>query len=116
MRSLSPTRGRTDSPFGRDVLTLTGGLLNRGVEIKRVAGADSVDQGLELGWWGCVGPGSPAALEGDPGVEPGADGADRLGPAGRLGLVGLGWAPSRAGSPHRSAPVLPSWRRRVVVE
>ncbi len=76
-------------------MSSSGGLLDRGVEIKWVACADGVDQGLEFGWWGCVGPGSPAALESGPGGEPDPDCADRLEPAGWMGLVGSAWAPSQ---------------------
>jgi hypothetical protein len=67
-----------------------------------VACADGVDQGLEFGRRGCVAPGSPAALEGGPGIEPGPDGSDCLRPVGLLASWGR-WGP--AGPPL-------SWTRR----
>ncbi|SFG94220.1 hypothetical protein SAMN02787118_13430 [Streptomyces mirabilis] len=47
---------------------------NSAAEINAVSGGDRVDQGLELGGWVLVRPGSPPPVEGDGGGEPGADG------------------------------------------
>jgi hypothetical protein len=61
--------------MGKTPHVLTGSSLNPAVEIKGYAGGDGVEEGLEFGGWVAVRPGSPPAVQGDGGGEPGAGGA-----------------------------------------
>src|SRR5262245_43936623 len=60
-----------------------GSLLLTEVEGERASGGDPVEERLQLRRRGPIGPRPPAALQESPGIQPGADPAQRLGPGGQ---------------------------------